>query len=230
MITDMDDHELLRKYDRERSEEAFRELVDRHLGMVYAAARRMVGDWHLAEEVAQDVFCTLARKAGTVRPPHVVAGWLYQTTRHLAMHGVRSDQRRREREQTAVANSVEAVCGLVATKSRRDDLQPWIERWVSLDPTNALPHYLAAWHSFARSNYLEGFRSLVQGNEQGQAWFRPLYSKLLKERILDSPKPGKEFSGWNPEAWGKTATKLMDVWNWVYRNPDLSTGGIAEGE
>jgi len=76
MITDMDDHELLRKYDRERSEEAFRELVDRHLGMVYAAARRMVRDWHLAEEVAQDVFCTLARKAGTVRPPQVIAGWL----------------------------------------------------------------------------------------------------------------------------------------------------------
>ncbi|MCL4179027.1 MAG: hypothetical protein KJ072_14945 [Verrucomicrobia bacterium] len=72
----MDDHELLREFDRERSEEAFRELVDRHLGMVYAAARRMVGDWHLAEEVAQDVFCTLARKAGTVRPPQVIAGWL----------------------------------------------------------------------------------------------------------------------------------------------------------
>jgi hypothetical protein len=49
-----------------------------------------------------------------------------------------------ERAFLVDTNSVEAVCGLVATHSSRDDLQPWIDRWGSLDPTNALPHYLAA--------------------------------------------------------------------------------------
>jgi RNA polymerase sigma factor (sigma-70 family) len=57
----------------------------------------------LAEEVAQNVFTLLAQKAGEIVPPQVVAGWLYHSTRHLAMHCVRSEQRRREREQTAVA-------------------------------------------------------------------------------------------------------------------------------
>jgi Sigma-70, region 4 len=33
----------------------------------------------------------------------VLGGWLYNTTRHLAMHAVRTEQRRREREQTAFA-------------------------------------------------------------------------------------------------------------------------------
>jgi DNA-directed RNA polymerase specialized sigma24 family protein len=33
----------------------------------------------------------------------VLGGWLYNTTRHLAMHAVRTEQRRREREQTAAA-------------------------------------------------------------------------------------------------------------------------------
>ncbi len=54
----MDDHELLREYIRSRSQEAFRQLVDRHLAMVLSAAQRLVGDAHLAEEVAQGVTIT----------------------------------------------------------------------------------------------------------------------------------------------------------------------------
>ncbi len=99
----MEDHELLRAFARGRSQEAFRQLVDRHLRLVYAAAHRIVRDPHLAEEVAQNVFTLLAQKAGGIVPPQVVAGWLYNSTRHLAMHCVRTEQRRREREQTAVA-------------------------------------------------------------------------------------------------------------------------------
>jgi RNA polymerase sigma factor (sigma-70 family) len=99
----MDDHELLRAFARDRSQEAFRQLVDRHLRLVYAAAHRIVRDPHLAEEVAQNVFTLLAQKAGGIVPPQVLAGWLYNSTRHMAMHCVRTEQRRREREQTAVA-------------------------------------------------------------------------------------------------------------------------------
>ena len=98
----MDDLGLVQEFARNRSEDAFRQLVDRHLGMVYSAACRMVRDPHLAEEVAQNVFTTLAEKAGALAPPQVVAGWLYQTTRHHAMHAVRSEQRRRQREEQAL--------------------------------------------------------------------------------------------------------------------------------
>ena len=67
-----------------RSQDAFRDLVGRHRPMVYSAARRIVRDPQLAEEVAQGVFTTLARKAESIRPSHAVGGWLYNTTRHLA--------------------------------------------------------------------------------------------------------------------------------------------------
>ena len=122
MIPFMDDHELLREYVRDRSQDAFRELVDRHLPMVYGAARRMVRDSHLAEDVAQGVFRTLAEKAGTLRRQQVIAGWLYQTTRHLAMHAVRTEQRRREREQAAVA--MQALEGADPHRWRRPDRTP----------------------------------------------------------------------------------------------------------
>src|SRR3954462_10837713 len=98
----MEDRELLDQFVKRDSQSAFRALDERHLPVVYSAARRMVGDPHLAEEVAQTVFTTLAQKAASIRPPQVLGGWLYNTTRHLAMHAVRTEQRRREREQIAV--------------------------------------------------------------------------------------------------------------------------------
>ncbi|EEF63446.1 RNA polymerase sigma factor [Pedosphaera parvula] len=98
----MDDHDLLRQYARCHSQDAFRQLVEKHLVMVFSCAQRMVRDSHLAEEVAQNVFTTFAQKAESIHPPQVIAGWLYNTTRNLAMHTVRSEQRRRLREETAV--------------------------------------------------------------------------------------------------------------------------------
>jgi RNA polymerase sigma factor (sigma-70 family) len=99
----MDDRELLGEYAGRRSQDAFRQLVERHLPMVYSAAQRILHDSHLAEEVAQNVFTTLARKATSIQPPQIVGGWLYNTTRHIALNAARSEQRRREREQTAAA-------------------------------------------------------------------------------------------------------------------------------
>ncbi|HAV63280.1 MAG TPA: RNA polymerase sigma factor, partial [Verrucomicrobiales bacterium] len=47
------DHTLLRQFAERRSEEAFRQLVERHVNLVFGTARRVLGDAHLAEEVDQ---------------------------------------------------------------------------------------------------------------------------------------------------------------------------------
>lgn len=101
-----DDAELLRRYARDRSEEAFAALVQRHLPLVYhAALRRVNGDTHLAEDVAQAVFADLARRAGSLGRDTVLAGWLYLATRHAAANTMRTEQRRKLREQeSAVMN------------------------------------------------------------------------------------------------------------------------------
>ena len=55
------EHDLLAAYVAERSDEAFRGLVDFHLKLVFGCAMRRTGDAGLAEEVSQNVFTILAR-------------------------------------------------------------------------------------------------------------------------------------------------------------------------
>ena len=106
MITDTmtDDVTLLRGFVEQRSEQDFARLVERHIGLVFATAvRRVGGDAHLAEDVTQSVFVDLARKARALLHHRILAGWLYTSTIYAAAKAVRSEQRRRHREQQAHA-------------------------------------------------------------------------------------------------------------------------------
>src|SRR5215510_1433592 len=98
------DGDMLRDYAQRRSEEAFAELVRRHVDLVYSAAlRQLNGDVHLAQDVTQTVFSDLARKAGSLSDRRDLAGWLYTSTHFAAAKAVRTEQRRHTREQEAHA-------------------------------------------------------------------------------------------------------------------------------
>ena len=94
------DAELLARFARSRSEDAFAELVRRHVNLVYSAALRQVGaDGHVAQDVAQTVFSDLARKAPALARRATLTGWLYTSARFAAAKIVRSERRRRDREE-----------------------------------------------------------------------------------------------------------------------------------
>lgn len=100
-MNDLSDQQLLRDYAKLGSDPAFAELVHRHINLVYSAALRMVRDPQLAEDIAQSVFIALAKNAGQLGGRAVLSGWLHKTARNLAANTVRSDSRRRTREQEA---------------------------------------------------------------------------------------------------------------------------------
>jgi len=98
------DAELLKHYATQKSEAAFAKLVQRHLALVYSTApRQLNGDTHLAQDVAQTVFMTLARKAASLSGHATLAGWLFLSTHHAAAQVVRSNRRRHTREEEAHA-------------------------------------------------------------------------------------------------------------------------------
>jgi DNA-directed RNA polymerase specialized sigma24 family protein len=95
----MSDSELLRHFARTNSEDAFAELVKRHVNLVYSAAlRQMNGDEHFAKDVAQTVFADLARKAASLSRRETLTGWLYTSAHFAAAKIARTETRRRDRE------------------------------------------------------------------------------------------------------------------------------------
>ncbi len=95
------DCELVTAYAARGSENAFRALVTRHVNLVYATALRQVGDAALAEEITQNVFIALARKAPRLAGIQTLAGWLHRSAILEAKARVRAELRRGRREEMA---------------------------------------------------------------------------------------------------------------------------------
>jgi RNA polymerase sigma factor (sigma-70 family) len=96
------DAQLLRDYAEAKSQDAFAELVRRHLDLVYSAALRQVRSPQHAEEISQSVFTDLARAAEQLKPDTVLTAWLYQVARRTAIDVIRRESRRQARERLAV--------------------------------------------------------------------------------------------------------------------------------
>ena len=105
----MDDRQLLDAYANNGSEAAFEAIVRRRVNLVFSAALRQVRDPGAAGEVTQIVFIILARKARLLPPGTVLTGWLYRTTQFTARRALRTECRRREREQEAARMNTETT-------------------------------------------------------------------------------------------------------------------------
>jgi RNA polymerase sigma factor (sigma-70 family) len=121
-----DDAELLRRYVEDRSEQAFAELVERHVRLVYSAALRQLGGaTHRAEDVTQTVFIDLARRARTLVHRPDLSGWLYTSTHYAAAKLKRGEERRERREQEA--HAMNEMGSEAATAAQWERLQPVLD-------------------------------------------------------------------------------------------------------
>lgn len=96
------DADLLR-YSVDGDAEAFRRLVEKHLPTVQQAAARVLGHgsaWQ--DDVAQDVFLQLARKAPRLPADTVVCAWLHRQAVRRAIDIIRSEDRRHREAQADI--------------------------------------------------------------------------------------------------------------------------------
>ena len=97
------DFELLQRFTRDGEQTAFADVVQRHLDLVFATALRKVEDPGAAQEIAQNVFTALSRKAWQFAPDDSLPAWLHKTTLLESQSWLRGELRRRRREETAAA-------------------------------------------------------------------------------------------------------------------------------
>lgn len=135
----IDDAALLRRFHGERSEEAFRQLLERYSGMVYATClRRLGGDASSAEDATQAVFLVLMSKAGGI-PGRVarhelrersLGAWLFQTARSVVAHMKREAERRRRREVAAAERKKRVMDEEAQEARRREGLRAHLDEAV----------------------------------------------------------------------------------------------------
>ena len=102
MIHDHSDAELLHAFAARRADVAFAELVRRYASLVYGATLRRTGDHCMAEETAQNVFATLARRAGELATHPALAAWLQKTAAFEALRAMEKETNRRRDRKSVV--------------------------------------------------------------------------------------------------------------------------------
>ena len=73
-------------------DEAFTALVRKHQKSVHALAWRKIGDFHIAEEIMQDVFLRVYKHLPKLKDPKQFFGWLYVTTARLCNTWLRKNK------------------------------------------------------------------------------------------------------------------------------------------
>jgi RNA polymerase sigma factor (sigma-70 family) len=101
-----------------RSERAFAALVACLSGLVFSSALRRTGNAQLAEEVAQNVFAIMARKASSLLGHPSLEAWTLETTRLEAAAMMRSEKRR-QRKLAALAVETDII-----TPTSDDPMKP----------------------------------------------------------------------------------------------------------
>lgn len=149
------DSDLLLRYVNDGSQEAFAELVRRHIDFIYSSALRRVGmDAHLAKDVTQDVFTEFARKSSSLLNRPALEGWLYTTCRFKAVDVVRRIRRGRERESLFMnANQVAN-----ATEPEWEQLRPVIDD--ALDSLNRADRQILVLRYLRNKSFAELGRTL----------------------------------------------------------------------
>ena len=95
------DEELVAGYVKHGDRDALEVLLRRHESRVYGLAVRVLGNRDDARDVAQEVFVTLFRKAGSFKGTSAFTTWLYR----LTMNACYDQGRRKARAPTPVEES-----------------------------------------------------------------------------------------------------------------------------
>ncbi|HUU68905.1 MAG TPA: sigma factor [Planctomycetota bacterium] len=128
---------LLDRFRRARDADAFAEIVTRYQDFVYGTCLRILGNAADSQDVSQECFLRLLRKADTVRTS--LGGWLHRCATDLSIDELRGRAARKNREEVSVQMNGHA-------NHESDSAGPSWPR-ISTAPSRSCPRSCGRWWS-----------------------------------------------------------------------------------
>ena len=142
---------------------AFSDLVYKYQKSVHALVWRKIGDFQIAEEIAQDTFLLAYKKLATLKNPTQFAGWLYVIASNLS-----TDWKRRKKpimksleseasgtlDKTSYEQYVEEQREIKAAEHRRELVKSLLDKLPESERTVVTLHYLGEMTSESISKFL----------------------------------------------------------------------------
>jgi len=124
------DGQLLEDYISRRDDAALAALIGRHGPMVWGVCRRILHNYHDAEDAFQATFLVLVRKAATIIKRVSVGNWLYGVAYKTALkaRGTMAKRRAREAQVTVMPEFA------IEDQERWRDLEPLLDEELSRMP------------------------------------------------------------------------------------------------
>ena len=91
------------------NDEAFNVLVRKHQKGIHALAWRKVGDFHVAEEIAQDTFLQVYKNLAQLKNPKQFSGWMYVIANRLCLKWLEKNIKNKSVMQSLEDTPVEEI-------------------------------------------------------------------------------------------------------------------------
>lgn len=144
---DKSDHELLDIYCSKKLEEAFSELVKRHINMVYTRCLRTLHNPDLAQDITQAVFIMFEKKSEEISKKKNVSGWLYKAAKFASIDALRVEMRKKNME-----GELQERYAMIDDENRKKG--SYSEYWPHI--YEALDHLKERYRDVIVLKYLEG--------------------------------------------------------------------------
>jgi RNA polymerase sigma factor (sigma-70 family) len=125
------DAQLLEEYISRRDQAALATLVERHGPMVWGVCRRLLREYHDAEDAFQATFLVFVRKAASIASRELLANWLYGVACQTALKLRSTTARQRQRERPVTTMPEPAV----SEQELWHHLQPFLDQELNRLPS-----------------------------------------------------------------------------------------------
>ena len=100
---------------------AFTALVNKYQKSVHALVWRKIGDFHIAEEITQDVFLKVYKRLSTLKRPELFPGWLYVIAARDCVSWLRKKQLPTKSLDAMSTAELEEICYVQYETNRGDE-------------------------------------------------------------------------------------------------------------